>query len=217
MSVNTTDQSTTSGSGHFQGRVKWFNNKAGYGFITVSDNRFGGDVFVHHTSLSVSEEQYKYLVQGEYVDFEMSRVEGGQHEWQASNVRGCNGGQLMCETRREVRSTRTSNSSHSQVSYPEETSRPVAGASRSYADAVRPPRRASVGDSVRPPRQAHSDDTRTVLPVSTHHVSQVSSGDEGVEWMLVRRRPPTHRPTHRPAHRPRVRSHQSSQPRVDQD
>jgi cold shock CspA family protein len=210
MSVTTTDQSTTSGSEHFQGRVKWFNNKAGYGFITVSDNRFGGDIFVHHSSLSVSEEQYKYLVQGEYVEFEMSRIEGGQHEWQASNVRGCNGGQLMCETRREVRSTRTPNVN---VSYPEEeTHRPVAGARRSYADTVRPPRRVSSGDSVRPPHQVHSDDTRTVVP---RHVSQASSGDEGVEWMLVRRRPPTTRPAHRP--RPRPRSQQSSQPRVDQD
>ena len=32
------------------GRVKWFNNKAGYGFITITDgDRVGTDVFVHHT------------------------------------------------------------------------------------------------------------------------------------------------------------------------
>ena len=32
------------------GRVKWFNNKAGYGFITVTDgSRSGTDVFVHHS------------------------------------------------------------------------------------------------------------------------------------------------------------------------
>jgi cold shock CspA family protein len=49
----------------FTGRVKWFNNKAGYGFITVTDGpKSGSDVFVHHSSIKVVSEQYKYLVQG---------------------------------------------------------------------------------------------------------------------------------------------------------
>ena len=30
------------------------------------------DVFVHHSALTVGEEQYKYLVQGEYVEFEVT-------------------------------------------------------------------------------------------------------------------------------------------------
>ena len=35
------------------GRVKWFNNKAGYGFITISsDEQSGEDVFVHHSAIS---------------------------------------------------------------------------------------------------------------------------------------------------------------------
>ena len=48
------------------GRVKWFNNKAGYGFITVTDgSRSGSDIFVHHSGINVENQQYKYLIQGE--------------------------------------------------------------------------------------------------------------------------------------------------------
>ena len=85
------------------GRVKWFNNKAGYGFITITDgDKSGTDVFVHHTKVIVSSEQYKYLVQGEYVEFELSEMSNDEkHEFQASNVRGMQGGKLMCETRNE--------------------------------------------------------------------------------------------------------------------
>ena len=90
------------------GRVKWFNNKAGYGFITITDgDRTGTDVFVHHTRVIVESEQYKYLVQGEYVEFELSQLEDDEkHEFQASNVRGVRGGKLMCETRNENRASR---------------------------------------------------------------------------------------------------------------
>jgi len=90
------------------GRVKWFNNKAGYGFITVASGEAEGtDVFVHHSSIQVSQEQYRYLVQGEYIDFELSAVENNDHKWQASNVRGVNNGKLMCETRLDTRNSRT--------------------------------------------------------------------------------------------------------------
>ena len=57
------------------GRCKWFNNKAGYGFLTVvrstDDTMVGKDVFAHHTGITVNNEQYRYLVQGEYVDFSL--------------------------------------------------------------------------------------------------------------------------------------------------
>ena len=55
------------------GRVKWFNNKVGYGFITTCDDD-KKDVFVHHSSLQVSNEIYKYLVQGEYVEFVVEKI-----------------------------------------------------------------------------------------------------------------------------------------------
>jgi hypothetical protein len=83
------------------GQVKWFNNKAGYGFITVSDGEQAGkDIFTHFSSIGVSNtQQYKYLVQGEYVEFVLgkSTVEG--HEFQAVEVSGVKNGKLMCETR----------------------------------------------------------------------------------------------------------------------
>jgi CspA family cold shock protein len=91
------------------GRVKWFNNHAGYGFITVTDgDKSGSDIFVHHSALEVENQQYKYLIQGEYVEFGLVKSTGGSHEWQASNVNGIKAGKLMCETRREFKIARTS-------------------------------------------------------------------------------------------------------------
>jgi len=88
------------------GRVKWFNNKAGYGFITATTGaQAGTDVFAHHSGLAVSSEQYRYLVQGEYVEFQMNSVEGGAHKFQAADVSGIGRGMLMCETRRTFRET----------------------------------------------------------------------------------------------------------------
>ena len=99
---------SSSNTEKFTGRVKWFNNKAGYGFVTVTDgSKSGSDVFIHHSAIKVDAEQYKYLVQGEYVEFTLSTVEGGKHEFQAAEVCGIKGGKLMCETRNELKSART--------------------------------------------------------------------------------------------------------------
>ena len=86
------------------GQVKWFNNKAGYGFITVSDGEnVGKDIFAHFTTIKVGDTQYKYLVQGEYVEFELTKSTNELHEFQAINISGIKGGMLMCETRQNNR------------------------------------------------------------------------------------------------------------------
>lgn len=101
------NKDTVTSSEHLLGRVKWFNNKSGYGFITVTDGpRSGTDIFVHHSAVNVENQQYKYLVQGEYVEFNLIRVETDKHEWQASCVSGIKGGKLMCETRHELKLAR---------------------------------------------------------------------------------------------------------------
>ena len=55
----------------------------------------------------VGQEQYRYLVQGEYVEFKLCNVKDDSHKWQAGYVKGINNGKLMCETRLETRENRT--------------------------------------------------------------------------------------------------------------
>jgi len=95
------------------GMVKWFNNKSGFGFITVLDEgEFRGkDVFVHYSALRVVNSQYKYLVQGEYVDFNLVKSESDKHEFNAGDITGVKGGAIMCETRKLSLSTQPASSS----------------------------------------------------------------------------------------------------------
>lgn len=79
------------------GQVKWFSNKSGYGFITSLDEGYGDDIFVHHSAIRTAADQYRYLVQGEYVMFTMT--EGSDGKRLAGEVRGIREGPLMCEVR----------------------------------------------------------------------------------------------------------------------
>lgn len=117
---------TVTSSEHLTGRVKWFNNKAGYGFITVTDgSRSGTDVFVHHSAINVDSQQYKYLIQGEYVEFDLIETSSDKHEWQAAHVSGIRNGKLMCETRHELKIARTEYSSTKRTEQqPPEVSEP---------------------------------------------------------------------------------------------
>lgn len=83
------------------GRVKWFNNKSGFGFITVCDGiHKGKDIFAHFSAIRGESSQYKYLVQGEYVEFSLVKSENEQHEYNAADITGIMGGILMCDTHR---------------------------------------------------------------------------------------------------------------------
>ena len=95
-------------SARLTGRVKWFNNRAGFGFVTVLEGeKKDEDIFVHHSGIVVNSEQYKYLVQGEYVSFALRESDNQEHPYQAGDVKGVFSGWLMCETRNANRSTRT--------------------------------------------------------------------------------------------------------------
>lgn len=130
------------------GCVKWFNNKAGYGFLSVSSEGSSErrDVFVHHSAIRVGQEQYRYLVQGEYVEFDFATVTSDGHKYQAASVSGVRGGKLMCETRNE---NRVPNTEHSR----------------------------------RPPR-VNTEKTMRKMPEGESLV-----GQDGVEWIPVRRKP----------------------------
>jgi len=98
---------STSTDEHVIGCVKWFNKKSGYGFITIVEGtHLGKDIFVHHSGVTVGKDQYKYLIQGEYVQVNViSGASTDKHEHQSSNVTGIKGGKLMCETRNDLRTS----------------------------------------------------------------------------------------------------------------
>ncbi|MEW6380543.1 MAG: cold-shock protein [bacterium] len=65
-----------------QGRVKWFNDQKGFGFITVSgENK---DVFVHYSAISGS--GFKSIQENQLVEFDIQQGPKGP---QAVNVRPC--------------------------------------------------------------------------------------------------------------------------------
>ena len=62
-----------------KGKVKWFSNAKGYGFITPDNG--GKDIFVHHTA--ILGEGYRTLDENQVVEFEITQGPKGD---QAVNV-----------------------------------------------------------------------------------------------------------------------------------
>lgn len=93
----------TTDSDFYVGQVKWFNSKSGYGFITIKNEceKKDSDIFVHYTNI-LTDSQYKYLIQGEYVQFKLLTSVNEHHEFQASEISGILGGELMCQVRRSL-------------------------------------------------------------------------------------------------------------------
>lgn len=54
------------------GKVKWFNNTKGYGFIEYKDNE---DIFVHYSAIKSN--GYKTLNEGDMVEFELITTDKG--------------------------------------------------------------------------------------------------------------------------------------------
>lgn len=160
------------------GRVKWFNNKAGYGFLKVVENDGSEteDVFVHHSSIKVAKEQFKYLVQGEYIDFTIGNIETGDHKFQATEVSGVNGCKLMCETRNEAFKTRSNE-----------------GENDFERTRVRPSRQRQPSSSSYQKESSHEEQRQYSRPPrSTYGLKQkqplVEGDDSGGKWNSIERR-----------------------------
>jgi cold shock protein len=92
------------------GRVKWFDNRKGFGFVNNLSNN--AEVFVHHSGLTSQNGVFRTLYPGEYVEFDLHHDAQSNRDY-AVNVTGVQGGSLLCEnqgTRLMVRRTRPTGS-----------------------------------------------------------------------------------------------------------
>ncbi len=64
-----------------RGKVKWFNNEKGYGFIEYNDLE---DIFVHYSA--IKKDGYKTLKEGDIVDFKLIETGKGLQAIDVSEV-----------------------------------------------------------------------------------------------------------------------------------
>lgn len=91
MSVPTNTSSSVS-SDRRTGRVKWFDSRKGYGFLT--DTQTASDVFIHHSGIQVPQGVFRNLMMGEYVEYDTTDNNGKTY---AVNITGVHGGPLLCQ------------------------------------------------------------------------------------------------------------------------
>ncbi len=63
------------------GTVKWFNDKKGFGFISVEG---GEDIFVHHTA--IESDGFRTLEEGDNVEFEIVKGDKGDKAEQVKKI-----------------------------------------------------------------------------------------------------------------------------------
>ena len=106
----------------FQGKVKWFSSKSGYGFITITetpdsvDKLSQEDIFVHHTGIITSNNVYKFLVQDEMVNLKVMTLDSEKHKYQAHDVTPVQD-KLRCEIIAERRKNQKTRRPRQQTQY----------------------------------------------------------------------------------------------------
>ncbi len=63
------------------GTVKWFNDKKGFGFISIED---GEDIYVHHTA--IENDGFRTLEEGDKVEFEIVKGDKGDKAEQVKKI-----------------------------------------------------------------------------------------------------------------------------------
>jgi CspA family cold shock protein len=63
------------------GTVKWFNDKKGFGFISIEG---GEDIFVHHTA--IESDGFRTLEEGDNVEFEIVKGDKGDKAEQVKKI-----------------------------------------------------------------------------------------------------------------------------------
>ncbi len=63
------------------GTVKWFNDKKGFGFISIEG---GEDIFVHHTA--IESDGFRTLEEGDNVEFEIVKGDKGNKAEQVKKI-----------------------------------------------------------------------------------------------------------------------------------
>ncbi len=70
-----------------RGKIKWFNNEKGYGFIAYKENE---DIFVHYSA--IVKDGYKTLAEGDEVEFNLIETAKGLQAQNVVNIKD-----LICE------------------------------------------------------------------------------------------------------------------------